>query len=45
MLAVTEFAAKSNCFHPQEDLIFALSTGYIIVLYLLIINRVAQSTS
>ena len=45
MLAVTEFAAKSNCFRPQDNLIFALSTGYIIVLYLLIIKRVAQSAS
>ena len=27
MLAVTEFAAKSNYFRPQDDLIFALSAG------------------
>ena len=45
MLTLTEFAAKSDGFPPQGDLIFALNTGYIIVLYLLIIKRVAQSAS
>ena len=43
MLTFTEFAAKSNVFRPQEDLTFALNTCYIIVLYPLIIKRVAQS--
>ena len=45
MLTLTEFAAKSDGFPPQGDLIFALNTGYLIVLYLLIIKRVAQSAS
>ena len=45
MLTVTEFAAKSNGFRPQEVLMFALNTGYIIVLYILIIKRLAQSAS
>ena len=45
MLTVTEFAAKFNGFRPQEVLMFALSTGYIIVLYILIIKRLAQSAS
>ena len=45
MLTFTEFSAKSNRFRPQEDLTFALSTGYIIVLYPLITKRVAQSAS
>ena len=39
MLTFTEFAAKSNGFRPQEDLTFALNTGYIIVQYTLIIKR------
>ena len=45
MLTLTEFAAKSNGFRPQEDLTFALKTGYVIVIYPLIIKRVAQSAS
>ena len=45
MLTFTEFAAKSNDFRLQEDLTFALNTGYIIVLYPLINKREAQSAS
>ena len=41
----TEFAAKYDGFRPQDDLTFALNTGYIIALYPLIITRVAQSAS
>ena len=43
MITFTVLAAKYNGFRPQEDLAFALNTGYIIVLYPLIIKRVAQS--
>ena len=45
MVAFTEFAVKSSGFRPHEDLTFALNTGYIIVMYPLIIKFVAQSVS
>ena len=41
MLTFAEFAANSNEFRPQEDLTFALSTCYIMALYLSINKRVA----
>ena len=39
MLTVTEFSVKFNGFRPQEEVIFALNTCNIIVLYLLIIKK------